>query len=151
MLLLLRQNNDYIIIDSSSYLSEPVQVALETADAIVLVTTPEIPSIKNCNLFLSLIDAGGIDRERILFVMNRFDQRRSIAPERVGASLHQNVAMTIPYDDVYVNNSMNKGVPIVMENKTYAVSKAVYMLASAIREKITQVEIAGSEIPPIKK
>jgi pilus assembly protein CpaE len=151
LLILLRQNNDYIIIDSSSYLSEPVQVALETADAIVLVTTPEIPSIKNCNLFLSLIDAGGIDRERVLFVMNRFDQRRSIAPERVGASLHQNVAMTIPFDDVYVNNSMNKGVPIVMENRTYAVSKAVYMLASAIREKITQVENAGSEIPPKKK
>lgn len=151
LLLLLRQNNDYIIIDTSSHLSEPVQVALETADAIVLVTTPEIPSIKNCNLFLSLIDAGGINRDRILFVMNRYDQRRSIAPERVGASLHQNVVMTIPFDDVSVNNSMNKGIPIILENKTSAVSKAVIMLASVIREKITQAENPSSEIAAKKK
>ncbi|MHC1784958.1 MAG: response regulator [Anaerolineaceae bacterium] len=151
LLLLLRQNNDFIIIDTSSYLSEPVQVALETADAIVLITTPEIPAIKNCNLFLSLIDAGGINRDHIVFVMNRYDNRRSIAPERVGASLHQNVALTIPFDDVYVNNSMNKGVPIVLENKTYPVSKAILMLASMIREKIKQADNATSEIAMKKK
>jgi pilus assembly protein CpaE len=151
LLLLLRQNNDFIIIDTSSYLSEPVQVALETADAIVLITTPEIPAIKNCNLFLSLIDAGGINRDHIVFIMNRYDNRRSIAPERVGASLHQNVALTIPYDDVYVSNSMNKGVPIVLENKTYPVSKAILMLASMIREKINQADNATSEITTKKK
>jgi pilus assembly protein CpaE len=151
LLSLLRENNDYIIVDSSSHLSEPVQVALEIADAIVLVTTPEIPSIKNCNLFLSLIDAGGINRERVLFVMNRYDQRRSIAPERVGASLHQNVVMTIPFDDVSVINSMNKGNPLILENKTSTVSKALIMLASAIRDKITQAENANSNVDAKKK
>jgi pilus assembly protein CpaE len=151
LLLMLRQNYDYVIIDTSSFLSEPVQVALETADAIVLITTPEIPSIKNCNLFLSLIDAGGINRDHIMFVMNRYDQKRSIAPERVGTSLHQNVVLTIPFDDIYVNNAMNKGVPIVLENKNYPVSKAILMLASMIREKITQSENPIPESNPKKK
>lgn len=151
LLLLLRQNNDFIIVDTSSYLSEPVQVALESAEAIVLIATPEIPAIKNCNLFLSLIDAGGINRDHVLFVLNRYDQRRSIAPERVGASLHQNVAITIPFDEISVSNSMNKGVPIILENKSHPVSKAISMLAAMIREKITQAENATSEIITKKK
>ena len=151
LLMMLRQNHDFIIIDTSSYLSEPVQVALETADCIVLVTTPEIPSIKNCNLFLSIIDAGGINRDRIMFIMNRYEHKKSIAPERVGASLHQNIATTIPYDEFYVTNSMNKGVPIVLENKTYPVSKAILLLSTMIREKINQSENAAPETIAKKK
>lgn len=150
LLNLLRQTNDYIIVDTSSHLSEAVQVALETCEAIVLISTPEIPAIKNCNLFLSLIDAGGINRDRIIFVMNRFDHKRSISPERVGASLHQNVALTIPFDDIYVGNSMNKGVPIVIENKSYPVSKAILSLSTIIKEKMTQAENPAADNPKKK-
>ena len=69
-----------------------VQAALEVSDLIILITTQDIPAIKNSNLFLSLADATGIRRDHILFVMNRFDKRVSITPERVGESLRQELA-----------------------------------------------------------
>ena len=67
----LRQMYSYIVIDTASYLSVLVQSALDCSDVIVLITTQDIPSIKNANSFLMLADSSGIKRDRILFIMNR--------------------------------------------------------------------------------
>ncbi len=53
---------DYVVVDTASYLSDIVQSALEMADLITLVTTQDIPAIKNSNTFLALADASGIQR-----------------------------------------------------------------------------------------
>ncbi len=132
----------YIVIDTDSYLTEPVQSALEYADEIILVTTQEIPSIKSCNLFLSLADQSGI-RERILFVMNRYDKRIAITPEKVGDSLRQPIVCTIPFEDKTVINSINRGVPFVHENKTFPVSKSILDLAAQVQKRAPENEMAA--------
>jgi pilus assembly protein CpaE len=139
----LRQVYAYIIVDTSSYLTDPVQAALETADIIVLITTQDIPSIKNSNAFLTLTDASGIKRERILFIMNRYDKRIGISPERVGESLRQPIVVSIPLDDRLVSTSVNRGVPFVLDNKTHITSKAIFSLADLIRERIEKNENPG--------
>ncbi len=138
----LRGMYPYIIVDTSSYLTEAVQAALDAADVIVLVTTQDIPSIKNSNLFLGLADASGIKRSRILFVMNRFDRRIGISPERVGESLRQPVVLTIPYEEKIVGQSVNRGVPFVFDNKVQPVSKAIFSLVEQIKTHLTQEEAA---------
>lgn len=134
----LRQLFTYIVVDTASYLTDVVQTAIEYADQIILVTTQEIPSIKSCNLFLSLATATGI-RQRVLFVMNRYDKRIKITPEKVGESLHQEIPISIPLDEKIIPNSVNRGVPFVMENRTFPVSKILINLADMI-EKIDQPE-----------
>ncbi len=124
----------YIVVDTNSYLTEPVQTALEYADAIFLVTSQEIPSIKSCNLFLTLADQTGL-RERIHFVMNRYDKRITISPEKVGESLRQPIIGTIPFDDKTVVNSINRGIPFVLENKVLPISKSILELAALVQKK----------------
>jgi pilus assembly protein CpaE len=137
----LRRMYSFIIVDTASQLTEVVQSALDIADLILLVTTQDIPSIKNCNLFLSLADASGIRRERIQFVMNRYDKRISITPERVKESLRQDVVMVIPFDDRIVSYSVNRGVPFMLDNnKTQPVGKCISQLAEIVRERITKLE-----------
>lgn len=136
----LRRMFAYIVIDTSSYLTESVQAALDVSDVIILVTTQDIPAIKNANLFLGLTDASGIKRNRILFIMNRYDKRIAISPERVGESLRQEIVMTIPYEEKTVTNSINRGVPFVYENKTLPISKFFFTLADQVRERITKLE-----------
>lgn len=140
LLTLMRQSFQYILIDTSSYLSDVVQSALSTTDVIVLVSTPEIPSIKNCSQFLSLADMSGIERERIIFVLNRFDKNTHIDPAKVGNRLNQTVNLTIPMDDVYVVKSVNKGVPLFIENRTHPVSVSLQRLATLVKEKINKQE-----------
>lgn len=139
MLQYLQKLYQYIIVDTTSYLTEPVQAALEFSDHIILITTQDIPSIKSCNLFLSLATATGI-RNRILFIMNRFDKRLKITPEKVGESLHQPVAAAIPFDEKIIPNSINRGVPFVLENRTFPVSKSIFALVELIQKRGQQDE-----------
>jgi len=132
----------YVIVDTSSHLTEAVQAALDAADVIVLVTTQDIPSIKNANLFLGLADVSGIKRNRIMFVMNRFDKRIGISPERVGESLRQPVALTIPFEEKIVGQSVNRGIPFTYDNKLQPVSKAIFTLAEQLKAHLSQAEAA---------
>ncbi len=132
----LRNLYDFVVIDTTSYLTEVVQSCLDVADLIVLITIQDIPAIKNTNQFLSLADASGIGRDRIIFVMNRYDRRISISPERVGESLKQAVVVSIPYEERAVNFSVNRGIPFMSDNKGIPAGKAISSLADQIREEI---------------
>lgn len=132
----LRQLYNYIIIDTTSYLTEVVQSCLDVADYIVLVTTQDIPSIKTTNQFLTLADASGIARDKILFIMNRYDKRIAISPERVGESLKQSVLVAIPFEERITTSAMNRGVPFMVDNKLAPAGKAISSLIEVIRTRI---------------
>ena len=50
----LRQLYAYVVVDTSTYLTDITLSAIDISDLIVLVTTQDIPAIKNCRLFLDL-------------------------------------------------------------------------------------------------
>lgn len=130
----------YIVVDTSSYLTKSVQAALDISDLIILVTTQDIPAIKNCNLFLGLADASGIKRKRILFVMNRYDKRFSISAERVSESLRQEIVLTIPFEEKAISNSIIRGIPFVHENKTLPISKVFFTLAEMTAAQLEKLD-----------
>ncbi|HEX2981087.1 MAG TPA: response regulator [Anaerolineaceae bacterium] len=130
----------YIVVDTSSYLTDVVLSSMELADAIILVTTQDIPAIKNSKTFLNLVDAMQYDRQRVAMVLNRFDKRISISPEKVGESLRQEVVTVIPFEEKIVVTAMNRGVPFMLENKTQPIGKAIQSLADLIRDRIAKLE-----------
>ncbi len=136
----LRRLYPYVVVDTSSYLSDGVQGAIDVMDAMVLVTTQEIPAIKNANLFLNLADKVGIHRNRILFVMNCYNPQIAITPEKVKESLRQEVVLTIPEDERTVLNALNKGTPFVIDNKASPVAKKIQELANLVAERIAKLE-----------
>ncbi|MEM5774997.1 MAG: response regulator, partial [Anaerolineaceae bacterium] len=143
----LRQMYAYIVVDTTSYLTDTVQSALDIADVIILLTTQDIPAIKSINLFLGIADATGINRKRILFVMNRFDKRIAITPEKVGESLRQEISLAIPFEERIVPISVNKGVPFIVEQKTAPVSRSIFSLADICRQRIEQLAAAEIDTP----
>ena len=139
----MRDQFHYIVIDTASYLSEFVQSALEISDVIVLITTQDIPSIKNSSLFLTLADASGINRQRIIFIMNKFDKRISITPEKIGENLKQDILVSIPLEEKIAISAVNRGVPFYIDNKTQPISKTISSLADIVKETISKKN-AGS-------
>lgn len=136
----LRHVYSYIVVDTASYLTEPILTALEAADITVLVTTQDIPSIKSCNLFLTLADQIKLRRDSILFIMNRYDKRIGISPEKVGESLHHPIPLSIPLDDRLIIAAINRGIPFLVDNKTHPISKVIYSLADLIKDRITKLD-----------
>lgn len=140
MLNYLRRIYPFIIVDTATDLTESVQAALDIGDVIILVTTQDIPAIKNANLFLTLADATNIRRNKILFIMNRFDKRISITPERVGESLRQEIALAVPFEEKVVGFSVNRGIPFILDNKGQPIGKSILQLAEMVRERIEKLE-----------
>lgn len=130
----------YVVVDTASYLSDGVQGAIDVMDAMVLVTTQEIPAIKSSNLFLNLADKVGIRRDRIIFVMNCYNPQIAITPEKVKESLRQEVVLSIPEDERTVLNAVNKGTPFVIDNKAAPVAKKIQELATIVVEKLAKQE-----------
>lgn len=147
----LRQLYGYIVVDTTSYLTETVQSALDIADLIILLTTQDIPSIKSINLFLGIADATGINRKRILFVMNKYDKKIAITPEKVGESLRQEISMAIPFEDRIIPFSVNKGIPFVIEQKTAPVTRSIYSLADLCRHRVEELSATEIDGKPSRK
>ncbi len=145
----MRQHYSFVIVDTASYLNEVMLASLEISDLVILITTQDIPSIKNASSFLSLIDALGIKRDRVAFVMNRYDKRVAISPERVSESLHQPIVAAIPYDSLMVSSSVNRGVPFMLDNKIHPVAKSIIALGDLIKERLAKSEEEQAE--PVKK
>lgn len=136
----MRQVFGYVIVDTSSYLTEITLAAMDSADVIILLTTQEIPAIKNAKAFLSLADAFNISRQRIFFIMNKYDKRITLGPKQVSDSLKQEVVSIIPFDDKIVLNAVNRGVPFMVDNKIQPIGKSISTLADQIKEKLDKLE-----------
>jgi pilus assembly protein CpaE len=131
---------NYIIVDSSTNLSDVTLSVLDIADVVVLVTGQDIPSIKNDRLFLDLLLSLKVPSDKVLLVMNKFDKRIAILPEKVGENLKQEVVAVIPLDEKTVIPSVNRGVPFMLDNKSQAASRGIYMLVEALRAKFVRQE-----------
>jgi pilus assembly protein CpaE len=128
-------------VDTSSSLTDATLGAIQdAADLIVLLTTQDIPSIKNARLFLDLADALGIQRKQILFVMNRYDKRISITPEKIGESFKQEIVAVLPFDERTVVPSVNRGLPFILGDKSKPIARAILSLTETIRQRLAEQE-----------
>jgi len=145
MLEYLTQLYSYVIVDTSPILSDLILSTIDVSDMIILVTTQDIPAIKNCRLFLDVLTNLGVKRDRVMFIMNRFDKKvKNITPERVADNLKQEVVLVIPADEATAINSVNRGVPFMLDNKNQPIARGVSALADAIRNKVAAQE-TGNE------
>jgi pilus assembly protein CpaE len=136
----LRQLYAYVIVDTSTYVNDITLAILDTADAVVLVTVQDIPSIKNDRVFLDLLTTLNIPANRVSLVMNKFDKRIAILPEKVGENLKKEVVAIIPLDERTVIPSVNRGVPFMIDNKTQPAARGVYSLVEALRAKFIKID-----------
>src|SRR5262245_39299944 len=133
----------YVVVDTSAYLTDATLAAIDVSDLIILITTQDIPSIKNCRLFLDLLQTMGIERDRILFAMNRFDRRINITPERVAENLKQEVAAVIPLDEQVGTKAVNRGVRVSLVGKNQLAGRGICSLAESVRAKVAAIESGG--------
>jgi pilus assembly protein CpaE len=138
----LRQMYAYVVVDTATYLSDVTISAIDVSDVIVLVTTQDIPSIKNSRLFLDLMQTLKIDRSRVAFVVNKFDKRiAAITAERISENLKQEVAAILPLEERVVIPAVNRGVPFMIDNKTQQVARGILGLAESVRARVAALEL----------
>lgn len=132
----LRKIFDIVIVDTSSVLDDVVLGVLDVSDKIIVVTTPEIPAIKNAKLFFEVTEALEYDRGRILFVLNKADKRINIRAEDIENNIKYRIAGQLPLDERSVTNAVNQGVPYVLGSKSSALTQATIALGKTLMETL---------------
>jgi len=136
----LQRMYSYVVVDTSTNLTDMILSTFDISDVIVLVTTQEIPAIKNARLFLDLLHTIGIVKEHVVFVMNRYDKKITITPQRVSDNLKHEVSVIIPLDGKVAVAAVNRGVPFMLDNKSQPVGRGIFSLAQAVRAKLNELE-----------
>ncbi|MGB9673029.1 MAG: response regulator [Anaerolineales bacterium] len=136
----------YVIVDCSSYLTDITLATLDLSDILILLTTQEIPAIKDARLLFDLLSVLNINRERVLFVLNRYDKRIGITPEKISESFKYDISVSLPFDERVVIPSINRGVPFMLGDKTRPLAKSYLQLAENLRQKIIKL----TEVEPVQ-
>ncbi|MGN6781800.1 MAG: AAA family ATPase [Marmoricola sp.] len=127
----LRRHFDYVVVDTSPGFDEPVLQAFDETDELVLVTTLDVPTIKNTKMALETLDLLDLLKDNRHLVLNRADDEVGLAAHNVESILKLPVAVAIP-TDMAVANATNHGRPIVAALPDHRVSKAVRELAARV-------------------
>jgi pilus assembly protein CpaE len=100
----------YVVTDCGSSLDEASVTAATVADQIVLITTPDIPSVKDTWRRLQFLDKLGLEKERIRLVVNRLDRRTAqVATADIEQNLSRKVDAVI-HEDARVLRAIAEGV-----------------------------------------
>jgi pilus assembly protein CpaE len=132
------ENYPLTIVDTSHRLSDVTLAAFDTSSLVLLLTSQDIPSLSRARKFLELAPLINLDRKRILSVMNPYDKRIGITPEKVGQTFQVEIGAVIPLESETVLPSINRGVPFTLQKELQnrAVARAIQTLADTVRQRI---------------
>jgi pilus assembly protein CpaE len=115
---------DFIVVDTPPQFTDHVLAALDASHVQVLMTTPDIPALKNLRITLDTFDLLDLPKESRLVVLNRADAKVGLTAGDIERVIRVPIAAHVPSSrDVPV--SINRGVPIMADNPQHPVSKAI--------------------------
>lgn len=144
----LREVNDFVIIDTPPSFTPEVIAAIDNSTEVCMVAMLDSLSLKNAKLGLETLERMDFDMDRVRLVLNRADTNVGIAREDVPAIMGTEPQVLVP-SDRDVTRSINRGEPIVLENRRSDAAKAFYALAQLYIEEARAA--AGFEEPPTKR
>jgi pilus assembly protein CpaE len=145
---LLRDSFEYIVVDLWKSFQETTVFFLDVADQIVLISTSDIPAVKNAKLFFELTEALNYPPDKIFFVLNREDGRSGITVKDIQASIKHQVGMSLPKDERTSTLALNRGVPFVLAQRNAPLAQAYYNMVRTLVERLTALRQAATT--PVK-
>jgi len=129
---LLRANYEWTVTDLTRHLDELNATALERADYILIVLQQEVATIRDAQrLQLLMTRELGIDPDRLLLVLNRFNKNSAVELEDICRTMDVGKDQLIRIPNSYrdVAESINVGIPILEQSGSSSVTKGLEKLA----------------------
>jgi pilus assembly protein CpaE len=129
---------DYLIVDTGVGLHDKSLQLIEKADQVFVLTTLEMTAIKNTKLMIETLNLLGL-KQKISVVVNRSTMESVIQASDVADILGEETAFQIPNQFQIVAQSLNIGIPFVLNHAKTDLAKAVFKMAEQLisRREIT--------------
>jgi pilus assembly protein CpaE len=126
-----RECYDVIVVDTSPFFHGPMLATLDRTDQLLLVSSLDVPTIKNVRLSLQTLELLSFPVKRIKVVLNRSNSNVGLRRAEVEAALEIKVAYEVPSDRA-IPVSVNRGSPAVISEANSDVARALRQMAESL-------------------
>ena len=126
-----RESYDAIVVDTSPFFHGPMLATLDRTDELLLVSSLDVPTIKNVRLSLQTLELLSFPTKRIKVVLNRANSNVGLKRTEVEAALEMKVSFEVPSDRA-IPISVNRGAPAVISEANSEVARALRQMADAL-------------------
>jgi pilus assembly protein CpaE len=125
VLTILREHFDYVVVDTPPTLdNDQVLAAFDQSDLLALITTLDVPALKNLKLTLETLDLLNFPKARTRVVLNRADSKVGLTIGEVEKTLRTPISLQVP-SSRDVPAAINRGVPIMLDDPKHPVSVSI--------------------------
>jgi len=135
MLDVLKENYDYVIVDTAAMLDELILSLIEKSDDILMVVDMDLPSVKNAKLALETMRLLKFSTANVKLVLNRSNSKAKLDNREIEGALKMEISAAVPSDAV-VAASVNEGRPVVETDPKSKVAKGYESVAELIAGKV---------------
>lgn len=132
ILALLNGHFHYVIIDVPAAFQDVVLTALDNSEKILVVSTLDLPTIKNIRVGLNLMENLRY-KDKIQLILNKANEQYGVKYDEFEETVGYPIWVNIPEDNNTVITSANKGIPFVMSRVDTRVARSVINLAGKIQ------------------
>jgi pilus assembly protein CpaE len=129
VLALLRERNDYLVLDLPHDFHETTLAGLDVAQQIVVMLPPELAAVYAMSRALDVFEGLGYPAQNILLALNGTFERDGLDGRDIEAALKRPVGAVIPFASAAIVASINKGAPVVLQAPNSPIGAALEDLA----------------------
>ena len=136
----LKQQNDFIVVDTSHDFSDMTIQMLTASNMILLIMAPEMASLRTSMSALEIYDRLGIALEKVKIVLNNNSSNPAIKQAQLEKVLKRPVDFVLPFEAGEVNRALNFGQPFILSNPDLPIclnlEKMAYILSDQVYKGI---------------
>jgi len=132
----LKETFSYIVVDAESSFDGKNITALDNSDIILLVSSANLPALRNTQRCLELFDKLGYDKNKTKIVINRYMENDEIKEPDIEKLLNKPIFWKIPNNYFAVMSAINKGVPVSTINNASNIAQSYASLAQTISDNL---------------
>jgi pilus assembly protein CpaE len=121
-----------VVADLGSPLDERVVASMEAADDLVIVVTPDFPTLKATHSFFEYLNENGTRIPEPTIVVNEIYALQTLTPGDIENALGRRVAIRIPYDPLLYLRAANQGTPVFAAAPTSQPARRYDQLAAIL-------------------
>jgi Flp pilus assembly CpaE family ATPase len=123
-------------VDCGTASEEQALTTIATADELLLLTTAEVPALRNAWRRLRLFDRLGVERENIRLVLNRWSRSSPVTKKDIESNLGIEISLSLTDDPKLMYNAINYGRLLEDVNKRAPLTREVASLAQALASEM---------------
>jgi pilus assembly protein CpaE len=132
---------DFVVVDLGRHLDERTAEVLELSDAILLLSTVDVPSIRNLSKYLGMFSRFELEEKKIHVVLNRYSKKTRLTLKDVEDVLGKSIFWTIPNDFEPMSSGIDGGTPVILDATRSKLARNFRELAEVCRQMFTEASM----------